>query len=94
MDQGLPVGTRWLVDGEWFERTPGRMCFPTKSPTYNTHNRHHFTSKSLPRWHPDAPRHNEMGQPMFDGKREVDEFCARASDREDTTYSYGELDDE
>ena len=45
---------------------------------------YHFTAKSLPRWDPAAPRHNEQGQPLFDSKKEVTEYVA--SQEGDTTY--------
>ncbi len=45
---------------------------------------YHFTARSLPRWDPSAPRHNEQGQPLFDSKKEVNEYVA--SQEGDATY--------
>ena len=37
----------------------------------------HFTSRSLPRWDPNAPRHNAGGQPQFASDKEVREYVAK-----------------
>jgi len=51
-----------------------------------------FTSNSLPRNHPDAPRVNEKGQPMFTSNREVTEFCAKTQHTDPFGgYTHGEL---
>lgn len=50
---------------------------------------HAFVARSLNRWDPDAPRHNEHGQPVFHNKKEVTEYVA--SQEGDMTY--GEVSD-
>ena len=50
---------------------------------------HCFVARSLNRWDPDAPRHNEHGQPVFHSKKEVTEYVA--SQEGDMTY--GEVSD-
>jgi hypothetical protein len=50
---------------------------------------HCFVARSLNRWDPDAPRHNEHGQPVFQSKKEVKEYVA--SQEGDMTY--GEISD-
>jgi len=45
---------------------------------------HCFVAKSLPRFDPSAPRHNEHGQPVFHSKKEVTEYVA--SQEGDMTY--------
>ena len=50
---------------------------------------HAFVARSLNRWDPDAPRHNEHGQPVFHSKKEVTEYVA--SQEGDMTY--GEVSD-
>ena len=45
---------------------------------------HSFVARSLNRWDPDAPRHNEQGQPVFHSKKEVKEYVA--SQEGDMTY--------
>ena len=50
---------------------------------------HAFVARSLNRWDPDAPRHNEQGQPVFHSKKEVTEYLA--SQEGDMTY--GEVSD-
>ena len=37
----------------------------------------HFTSRSLPRNDPDAPRVNDVGQPCFQSQKEVREYEAK-----------------
>ncbi len=36
-----------------------------------------FVARSQALWHPDAPRHNDVGEAVFRSQREVDEFCAK-----------------
>lgn len=45
---------------------------------------HCFVARSLNRWDPAAPRHNEHGQPVFHSKKEVTEYVA--SQEGDMTY--------
>ena len=49
-----------------------------------------FTSNALPRWHPDAPRHDVKGKPQFASQREVDEFCSKTQDKESLGGYYDE----
>lgn len=64
----------------------------TTAPTRPSKRDRHFESRVLPRWHPDAPAHGPDGKPRFDGQRDVDEFVAKARDREgmDIRYNDGE----
>ena len=56
-------------------------------PRVNGGQDHHFVSRSLPRWDPSAPRHDEQGRPQFDTKKEVTEYVAKT----DGDWTYGEL---
>lgn len=37
-------------------------------------------SESVERWHPDAPRHDEIGRAVFVSNREKEEFCSKNPD--------------
>ena len=50
---------------------------------------HCFVSRSLNRWDPAAPRHNEHGQPVFHTKKEVNEYVAS----QEGSMTYGEISD-
>ena len=38
-------------------------------------------SKQVRKWHPDAPRHDKNGFPVFNNKREAREFSKKNNDR-------------
>ena len=50
---------------------------------------HCFVARSLSRWDPDAPRHNESGQPVFHSKKAVTEYLAS----QEGSMTYGEVSD-
>ena len=70
--------------GDVVEESGRKLIRVIDQPTIAPIRDYSFTAKSLPRWDPAAPRHNEQGQPMFGSKKEVTEYVA--SQEGDTTY--------
>ena len=66
-----PVAGRWTeIDGQKAQRI-------YTVPQVVAHKDVHFVSQSLERNHPDAPAVNEKGQPVFESRKQVEEFCAK-----------------
>jgi hypothetical protein len=47
-----------------------------------------FVSHSLTRFHPDAPRVDKQGKPVFHSRKEIDEFCSKTQDRKGGGFMY------
>lgn len=43
---------------------------------------------SLPRNHPNAPRVNKQGKPVFINQREINEFCKKSQDTDGEYHAY------
>lgn len=70
--------------GEWIEHE-GREL--RKLPTASVRGvvpETRFVSHSLEQWHPDAEKFDESGQPVFETKRDREEFLARNAANPDT----------
>lgn len=71
MDEAPSIGDEVDVVGMKLVRIPDRVQVDAKADK-------HFTSRSLPRWDANAPRHNSVGQPQFASQKEVDEYTAKS----------------
>ena len=70
MDEAPSIGEKVEVAGIELVRQVDKVQICAQQDT-------HFTSTSLARSHPDAPRVDKDGKPCFQSKKEVDEFVAK-----------------
>jgi hypothetical protein len=70
--------------GEWFEHEGREVRQLPPRKTGICIKDHAFVSQSLQEYHPDARKFNSEGQPVFENKRDREEFLARNRDNPNT----------
>ena len=70
MDEAPAIGQETVIAGQTLLRVVDQVHVAAVADK-------HFTSRSLPRWDPSAPRHNAAGQPQFTSNKEVTEYVKK-----------------
>lgn len=70
MDEAPAIGQQTVIAGQKLVRVVDRVHVAAVADK-------HFTSRSLPRWDKNAPRHNATGQPQFASQKEVNEYVSK-----------------